>query len=382
MNVTFNPSVNFKSEGNLIAEAARKIQQEQNQPKVIHRPDISELSSPVRYPDSWVPREEREQKNAESIEKNLANLEQALNDGKNIDTILKSKHWEKIYNPESNTIHAKIPNSHDGNEYTVYPDGKVVVTNGWGKNEVEREANRELAEYVKEMKSAYENEKQAEVEPKSNAYTSIEYTQAELDEKANIFKERLNSRKWGKEYLPENDIIMIRPKRLKDGLEYMIKNDGTVLETGLRQKATVIIEPNSESAKTFAKYKRKLDPNAPKKSLWEKGKEAVADVWKFFSVAGTMSVAAAKGLWQGLLTGAAVLGAVTILRGASAVIKNQKTIADVIKAPLKTAGMPGKVLSIIAGGLVLTGHLIAGRMKANQNSAVIEHKIDVPHEND
>lgn len=215
-------------------------------------------------------------------------------------------------------------------------------------------------------------------EPKTDKFDK-EINDAELNEKANIFAERLKSRKWEKEYLPENDIIVVRQKRVKDGPEYMIKNDGTVLETGLRDKAVTIIEPNSESAKTFAKYKKKLDPNAPKTSLWTKGKEAVADVWKFFTVSATMGVATAKGLWQGALTGAAVLATATLAKGAVAVIKNEKTVSDIIKNPLKTAGKSGKVLAAAAGALVLTAHLIAGRLEANQKSAVIEHKVDVPH---
>ena len=341
MNVTFNPSVNFKSDTNLISEAVRRIQEPENQ-----------------RPVSQVP--------SDKFEREFKDM---LDEGRSIDSILKGKYWEKTYNPSTNTVHAKIPNSYDGNEYTVYPDGKVVVTNGWGKNEVEREANKEL-------------ESKPEIEPKSNDYTNKTYTQAELDEKAAVFTERLKSRKWKKEYLPDNDIIMVRNKHLKDGLEYMIKNDGTVLETGLRDKAVTIIEPNSESAKTFAKYKRKLDPNAPKTSLWMKGKEAVADVWKFFSVSATMAVATAKGLWQGALTGAAVLAGATVLKGAVKVIKNEKTLSQIITNPLQTAGKTGKALAIIAGGAVLAANLIAGRLKANQNSAVIEHKIDVPHNND
>ncbi len=360
MNVTFNPSVNFKSDTNLISEAVRRIQEPENQ-----------------RPVSQVPSDKFEQE-----------FKDMLDEGRSIDSILKGKYWEKTYNPSTNTVHAKIPNSYDGNEYTVYPDGKVVVTNGWGKNEVEREANKELADFIKQRKIQYENailkelESKPEIEPKSNDYANKTYTQAELDEKAKIFSERLDSRKWKKEYLPDNDIIIVRNKRMKDGPEYMIKNDGTVLETGLRDKALTIIEPNSESAKTFAKYKRKLDPNAPKTSLWMKGKEAVADVWKFFSVSATMAVATAKGLWQGALTGAAVLAGATVLKGAVKVIKNEKTLSQIITNPLQTAGKTGKALAIIAGGAVLAANLIAGRLKANQNSAVIEHKIDVPHNND
>ena len=206
-----------------------------------------------------------------------------------------------------------------------------------------------------------------------------EFNDAELNEKANIFAERLKSRKWKKEYLPENDIIVIRQKRMYDGLEYMIKNDGTVMETGLRVNPVVIVNPSLESAKTFAKYKKKLDPNAPKTSIWMKGKEAVADVWKFFTVSATMGVAIAKGLWQGALTGAAVLATATLAKGTVAVIKNEKTVSDIIKNPLKTAGTTGKVLAAAAGALVLAVHIVAGRLEANQKSAVIEHKIDVPH---
>ena len=360
MKVTFNPNVNFKSDSNLIVEAARRMQEEQSEKQKIIFPSSSSLT--------------QEQK--DTFERDF---NETMEEGKSIDTILKGKHWEKNYDPVTNTVHAKIPNSHDGNEYTVYPDGKVIVTDGWGKKEVEREANEELANYVKQIKSVHENTPQAKIEPKENAYTSKEYTQQELDEKANIFAERLKSRKWKKEYLPENDIIMVRNKRIKDGLEYMIKNDGTVMETGLRDKAVTIIEPNRESAKTFAKYKRKLDPNAPKTSLWMKCKEATADVWKFFTVAGTMGVATAKGLWQGTLTGAAVLASATIIRGAVKVIKNEKTVSDIVSNPLKTAGTAGKLLALASGALVLTGHLIAGRLEANQKSAVIEHKIDVPH---
>ena len=92
-----------------------------------------------------------------------------------------------------------------------------------------------------------------------------------------------------------------------------------------------------------------------------------------------MGVATAKGLWQGALTGAAVLATATLAKGAVAVIKNEKTVSDIIKNPLKTAGKSGKILAAAAGALVLTAHLIAGRLEANQKSAVIEHKVDVPH---
>ena len=225
-------------------------------------------------------------------------------------------------------------------------------------------------------------EESAQVEKAPADKFEKEFNDAELNEKANVFTERLKSRKWKKEYLPENDLILIRQKHVKDGLEYMIRNDGTVMETGLGSKALIIIEPSRESAKTFAKYKKKLDPNAPKTSLWMKGKEAVANVWKFFTVAGTMGIATAKGLWQGALTGAGVLAVAAVARGTVKAVKNEGKFFDIIKTPLKAAGTSGKLIAAAAGALVLTGHLIAGKLDANQKSSVIEHKIDVPHEND
>lgn len=215
-------------------------------------------------------------------------------------------------------------------------------------------------------------------QPSSDKFEK-ELSDAELNEKAFIFSERLKNRKWKKEYLPENDIIIIRQKHVNDGLAYMLKNDGTVLETGLKDKPVTIIDPSIESAKTFAKYKKKLDPNAPKTSLWMKFKEATANVWKFFTVAGTMGVATAKGLWQGALTGAAVFASATIIKGIAKVIKKEITVSDIFTHPLKTGGKTGKLLAFAAGALVLTGHLVAGKLQANQKSAVIEHKIDVPH---
>ena len=75
MNVTFNPSVNFKSDSNLIAEAARRMQQDNNQ-KVIKRPDIPELQTTVRFPDSWGPNKHMEEiENKVKLEKEKLLLE-------------------------------------------------------------------------------------------------------------------------------------------------------------------------------------------------------------------------------------------------------------------------------------------------------------------
>lgn len=202
------------------------------------------------------------------------------------------------------------------------------------------------------------------------------------DKKAELFKETLHNRQWKKEYLPESDIIAIRQKGINDGTEYMIEKDGTVKEIGTNVKPTVILEPSIEGAKEFGKLKAKLsgEKDEPQKSLWYKMKNFVANVWKFFIVTGTMAAATTKGLAEGIAVGAGVLAGAVVLRGGYKVIAKGAKLAEVAKHPFKTAGKFGGAVALIAGGAVMAGEVIAGRMKANQNSAVIEHKLDVAHD--
>ena len=109
-------------------------------------------------------------------------------------------------------------------------------------------------------------------------------------------------------------------------------------------------------------------------------KKAVASVWKFCQVTGTMSVATAKGIAEGTVVGAGVLASAMILRGGYKAIAKNIPVKELFKTPFKTAGKAGILLSLAAGGAVLAAEVIAGRMKANQQSAVIEHKLDVAHD--
>lgn len=199
-------------------------------------------------------------------------------------------------------------------------------------------------------------------------------------QKAEAFKEILNNRQWKKEYLPESDIIAIKQKKADDGAEYLMEKDGTVKEVGINVKPEVIIEPSIEGAKEFGKLKSKLSGEKEefKPSLWYKMKNFVANIWKFFVVTGTMASATTKGLAEGVAVGAGVLAGATILRGAYKMIAKDAKFKDV--ATIKTAGKFGTAVALIAGGAVMAGEVIAGRMKANQNSAVIEHKLDVAHD--
>lgn len=362
MKIFFNPQVSFKS-SNLIEDAVNKSRQTKTQTV----PEGPGSGSSLDRKDRYV-----RQISEDELKKSEEEFKEALEEGKSLDGIIRGTHWEKVYNSEDDTVHLKIPNSYDGNEYTVYSDGKVVVTNGWGKNEVEMEANENMADYVRAMKEGKVDEYFAQLDKKAKPVN---------EDTKELFNTILHDRQWKKEYLPESDIIVIRNKRVKDGVEYMIEKDGTVKEFGLRIKPTVIIEPSIEGAKEFGKLKEKLynvNPNEPT-SLWYKMKKGIANVWKFFSVTGTMAAATAKGAVEGVAAGAGVLALTSLARGIYKVaFKNAKAL-EVLKNPLKTAGKTGGALAIVAGGAVLAYEVIAGRLKANQNSAVIEHKMDVEH---
>ena len=186
----------------------------------------------------------------------------------------------------------------------------------------------------------------------------------------------MKSRKWDKKYLPESDVIWVTQKHVRDGIEYCVEKDGTVKETGSGVESTVIMGANRPMSEEFSKIKAKK--TTPKKSFGYRVKDAIADTWKFFSASTTMVVATAKGAFYGLLTGAGVIAGAMILR-APAALKEGKTLMQILKTPLKSAGRAGKVFAAAAGVVVLTSYAIAGKLRANQDTAVIEHKMNVDH---
>lgn len=357
MKVALNPVVSFKS--NLIEEARRNG---------VLSPDF--VSAPTRDDVNFPKKEPISQ---EEMERNLRDFHEALNDGKSIDSIIKSKHWEKTYNSLSNTVFARIPNTYDGPEYTIYSDGKVVRSTGFGRDEVVKKSDKKLAQYVEQMKM--ESIAKAGVFTKSNAQLSEEELQSQVAD----FKKALKSRKWKKVYLPASETVWVVSKKDKEALEYIISKDGTVSAVGHGVQSHQIMEPNVDMAIYYNKIATPEieKANKPKKAgNWFT--RSIANIWKFFSVTGTMSVAAVKGLFSGVITGAAFIAGAMILR-APALLKEGHKLLDIIQKPLSSAGKAGKITAGIAASLVLLGHLVAGKLQANQNTAVIDHKMKVGH---
>ncbi len=108
--------------------------------------------------------------------------------------------------------------------------------------------------------------------------------------------------------------------------------------------------------------------------------ESVASFWKFFSVANQMANAALKGLFYGALTGVSLLTGSWLFKSLpKAFSKEGPSLWQTLRHPINNIGKSGKVIAGVGSGLVLAYHLIKGKLDANQNTAVIDHKLKVGH---
>lgn len=109
-------------------------------------------------------------------------------------------------------------------------------------------------------------------------------------------------------------------------------------------------------------------------------KDRIANVWKFFSATGKMIGATAKGIFYGALSGVALLGGSWLFNSLpKAFAKEGPTLWNTIRHPLKHIGKSGKIIAGVGSALVLAYHLIAGKLGANQRTAVIDHKMNTGH---
>lgn len=351
MKLALNPVVSFSS-SNLIEQYKQEKQ--------------NVVSQPVTAPQNSVEPLTQQQK-----DKILQDVNNAIADGKDINTVIESKYWDKKYIPEADVVLARIPGSYDGLEYTIHSNGKVVAQSGWGQPKIVNEADEKLAKYFEQIKNA-------EVKDAAT-FTKEEKTPTDNDLNKNVadFKSTIKNSKWEKTYLPESDVIWVEQKRSTDSISYCIEKDGTVKKTDSSSgKSEIIMEANKEISEVFNNIKAK--ETKPKKSFSYKVRDAIGDTWKFFSVTGTMTMATAKGVVYGTGTALGVLGSAVLLK----LMTNIKNYKEILKNPLKSAGTTGKILAGVAGGLVLASYIVAGKLQANEETAIIEHKMKTDHRDD
>ncbi|MBR1460451.1 hypothetical protein IJ596_02305 [bacterium] len=199
------------------------------------------------------------------------------------------------------------------------------------------------------------------------------------EEKVADFQAALKNKKWEKKYFPESDLVWVRMKKAPEGeVEYVISPDGTVKETSANMEPDVIMEANSKMSEVFSsiKSKQSSEPKAKKPGNWLT--RGISDIWTALSVAGTMTVATAKGVFYGALTGAGVIAASTILNMSKLMGENKKFF-EILKSPIKSAGKGGKIAAAVASLAVLASYVISGKLSANENAAVIDHKMHTGH---
>lgn len=211
---------------------------------------------------------------------------------------------------------------------------------------------------------------------------------------------------WDKTYNPEKDEVVITNKVMTDAGSYTIQNDGTVI-SGInlgKPEPSVVLEKNQNMAdyvKNQKERKEILDKIAGDVSFTanetkaddvaevEAGIEAkkpksarysVASFWKFMTTANQMANSALKGLFYGALTGIALLAGSWIFKALpKAFTKEGPTLWNTIRHPLKNIGKSGKVIAGIGSAAVLGYQLVAGRLAANEKTAVIDHKLKIGH---
>ena len=140
----------------------------------------------------------------------------------------------------------------------------------------------------------------------------------------------------------------------------------------------VDINSNSSSIIDFSAENQKQTAKTPlpKKTF----KDRISDVWKFLSVTNTMVASGIKGLIYGAITGAVFMSGSWVFKSLpKAFTKEGPKLWDTIRHPIQHIGKTGKIIAGVAAGSVLVFNLIKGKLDANQNTAVIDHKLKTGH---
>ena len=164
---------------------------------------------------------------------------------------------------------------------------------------------------------------------------------------------------------------------MKVGLNTAISFRAENAQTGVNNTAnqTQNVTTGAVKQDSFVSQNNEIEQK-PKK----KAGERIADFWKFLTVTNQMTASVLKGIGYGAVTSVAFLGGAWVFRALpKAFTKGGPSLWNVIKHPLEHSGKAGKVIAGIAGASVLGYHVVAGKLEANQKTAVIDHKLKVGH---
>ena len=63
----------------------------------------------------------------------------------------------------------------------------------------------------------------------------------------------------------------------------------------------------------------------------------------------------------------------------SKLLGENKKFFEILTQPLKSAGKGGKIAAAVAALAVAASYIISGKLSANENAAVIDHKMHTGH---
>jgi len=268
---------------------------------------------------------------------------------------LHDDNWSKTYEHSTNTLRVKFPNCYDGTEYNIYPDGRVVESNGWTSPSVIIDKHEELSKYVEAMKD-YQTKLAGTFVTNPQQKSSVGFGAGTAWEG---FTNPANAPRTSAPVQAQNTGVENSVAKV-DVPEQKVDTPADSRVVNKQMEALQTPEPAQKQKTTF--------------------KEKIANVWKFFTTLGRMTTAVFKGIGYGAATAASLLAGSWLFNTLpKAFSKEGPKFAQILKHPIKNISKSGKIIAGIGAAAVFAYHLIAGKLSANQRTAVIDHKLHVGH---
>ena len=141
-----------------------------------------------------------------------------------------------------------------------------------------------------------------------------------------------------------------------------------------------VVEKLDQIPDSYENSMQEVTENIPDVTKSKSIKEFSANVWKFFTVANQMANATLKGLFYGAVTGVSLLTGSWLFKSLPNAFKKEgPSLAQTVMHPIKNISKSGKVIAGVASAVVLGCCLVAGKLEANEKTAVIYHKLKVGH---
>ncbi len=108
-------------------------------------------------------------------------------------------------------------------------------------------------------------------------------------------------------------------------------------------------------------------------------KDRIADIAKFYTVAGEMTKGTFKAIAYGFLAGTAVAGWAWMTKTLPQAFSKGSSVKSVFANPAKSIGWKSNLLAGTAALAVAAYQLVKAKLKANQRTANVDHQLYTGH---